>query len=103
MDIKHILNTLRDTLNKYDTFMGLYLYGSRVNGNFREDSDLDVIILFKKETSYSTDKEIAGIVGKIEYENNVFIDYHPMTYQQLQNNPVFFDEVVNKGVFYAAA
>lgn len=101
--IVNIAQKLNNALAKYEDFKGIYLYGSRIKGNYKDDSDLDVIILLDKETSYSTDKEIAGIVGRIEYENNIFIDYHSMTYNQLEGNPIYFDEVVNKGVFYAAA
>jgi hypothetical protein len=30
-------------------------------------------------------------------------DLHPMTREELERNPVFHDEVVNKGIFYDAA
>ena len=99
--IVKIAQKLHEALAKYDDFEGIYLYGSRIRGTHLENSDLDIIILFKEETAYKTDKEIAGIVGRIEYENNIFIDYHPMTYKRLKSNPIYFDEVVNKGVFYA--
>lgn len=46
MDVKEIANKLIEKLNKYKEFKGLYIYGSRVYGDPRPDSDLDVIAVF---------------------------------------------------------
>jgi hypothetical protein len=39
------------------------------------------------------------IVGKLEYD----YDIHPKTREQLERNYKFYDEVVNKGMFYGRA
>ena len=72
-------------------------------GNFNDESDLDVILIFDQELNYPKQLELAGIIGQIEYENNVFIDHHPMTMEALEKNPIFYEEVVGKGIHYEAA
>jgi predicted nucleotidyltransferase len=100
MDIKTIAKKLRDKLKKYENFKGIYLYGSRIKGNYSEDSDIDIIAVFKKEPEYEKSLEISGEVIDIELENDVFIDFHSMTEDELNLNNIFFNEV-KKGLFYA--
>ena len=37
------------------------------------------------------------------YKYDVYIDLHSYTSENLQKNPFYYNEVVNKGLFYAAA
>lgn len=103
MDIKEIAQKLRDKLKKYDDFKGLYLYGSRITGNYNEDSDIDIVGVFKKEQDYEKEMEISGEILDIEseFENYVIIDFHPMTEEELKSNYIYFNEI-KKGIFYAA-
>lgn len=104
MDLSKIIKELNDLVSKeYGSFKGLYLYGSRVKGNYRNDSDIDIILLFDKDLTHKQERKLAGFVCDVEYNNNVFIDYHPMTLDDLRRNPMFYDEVVNKGLYYEAA
>lgn len=43
MDIKEIAKKLLDKLKKYKNFKDLYLYGSRITENYKEDSDRDLL------------------------------------------------------------
>lgn len=101
MIIQELAQKLRDKLKKYDGFKGLYLYGSRVNDAFKENSDIDIVALFDEEQNYEKELEINGEVLDIELENDVFIDFHPMTEEELNLNYVYFNEI-KKGYFYAA-
>ena len=104
MNISKIIQELNQFVSeKFDDFKCIYFYGSRVRGDSREDSDIDVIIIFGNELNYKEERELAGIIGELDYKYNVFIDYHPMTMNELEKNPVFYAEVVNKGIFYDAA
>ncbi|MDR1168533.1 MAG: nucleotidyltransferase domain-containing protein [Heliobacteriaceae bacterium] len=93
-------NALKETL---EGFEGLYVFGSQVRGDAHEDSDIDIVVLTDKPLSYDTDKSIWRIVGKLEYDYDTFLDVHPKTREQLELNYFFHEEVVNNGVFYAAA
>jgi predicted nucleotidyltransferase len=90
-------------LNKFSFFKGSYFYGSRARGKFTKDSDIDLINVFDKELSYEEELELAGIIGDIDYKYDVFIDYHDYTLDNLKRNPIFYNEVVNKGFYYEAA
>lgn len=95
-----IIDLLKKISSKINDFKGIYLYGSRANGKIKKDSDIDLIILFDHELTYDQESTLAAIILETEYKNDVFIDYHPYTSEALQKNPVFYDEVVNKGIYY---
>ncbi|KKP40229.1 MAG: hypothetical protein UR30_C0005G0010 [Candidatus Peregrinibacteria bacterium GW2011_GWC2_33_13] len=103
-NINTVINKLNEKLAiSFNDFVGTYLYGSRAKGNYTENSDVDIIIIFSEKISYEQEKQIAKIIGLLEYENNLFIDYHPYTMDDLKQNPIFLNEVVNKGFYYEAA
>lgn len=102
MDIKAIINELRDKLSKYNDFQGLYLYGSQVSGIPKPDSDIDVVAIFKEKHSFKESLEIHGQALDLELEYDVLLDFHPMTEEELNLNWMYFDEV-KKGIFYAPA
>jgi len=98
--IKDLARELTSNLSKVE---GIFFYGSRVQGNYKTDSDFDMIVVFKDDYSIEDEYKLAGIIIKIEIKYDVFIDYHPMTMKELERNPVFYDQVVNKGIYYEAA
>ncbi len=110
--IKELQNQLR---NRFPDFRGLYLYGSEVNGVPDHDSDIDVVSIFDNRDANFPDREkeneIYEIAGQIEakysgdvskeHEAFVFFDLRIYTMDRLRQNPVYFDRVVAKGVYYA--
>jgi predicted nucleotidyltransferase len=103
-NITEIINSLKQKIaSEFNDFKGLYLYGSFAKGNFTEESDIDIIVLFSEKLTYEDERKLAGIIGLVEYENDVFVDYHPYTMNDLKKNPIFLDEVVEKGIYYEAA
>ena len=102
--IEKIIKDVNESiLKKFSFFKGSYFYGSRARGNFTENSDIDLINVFDNELSYEEELELAGIMGDIDYKYDVFIDYHNYTLNNLKKNPIFYNEVVNKGFYYDAA
>jgi predicted nucleotidyltransferase len=95
--IKELNNLIKE---KYSDFKGSYLYGSRAKGDFKKDSDIDIIALFD---SVDRDKEmeIYGIVADLDYKYDIFISLLNYTSEKLERNPIFHNEVVNKGIYYA--
>jgi len=103
MNITEIINELNTLIKaKYSDFKGLYLYGSRVRGDFREDSDIDVVAVFD-ELDRAKDFELSGIICDLMYKYDVYIDLHSYTPDTLDRNPFYYNEVVNKGLYYEAA
>jgi len=87
---------------QFPDLKGLYLYGSQVKGTAHKNSDIDVLALFE-EVSREKNFEIYGIIGDLEYKYDVYIDFRAYTSDDLERNPIYYDEVVNKGQYYAAA
>lgn len=87
---------------QFPDLQGVYLYGSQISGTVNKDSDIDIIALFD-EVSREKKYEIGGILGDLEYKYNVYIDLHEYTEEDLKRNPYYYNEVVNKGQYYAAA
>ena len=106
MPQQHVVDIIKE-LNrllraKYPDFKGSYLYGSRTRDDYRPDSDIDIVAVFE---SIDRDKgfETYGIVADLDYKYDVFISLFPYTLEKLSKNPVYYSEVVEKGIFYEAA
>jgi len=103
MDINELINEFNRLIHKkYKDFRGIYLFGSRVKGNFHEDSDVDLVLLFD-EVNDEKENEIYNIHSELMYKYDTFIDINIMTPEKLKFNPFFYEEVVDRGQFYEAA
>jgi len=85
---------------EYSGFTGLYLYGSQVKGNAHKNSDIDIVLLFDSRLTNRQALNLAGIIGNLEYKFNVFIDYHPYTMKELEQNPFYYESVVEEGSYF---
>ena len=99
MVAKLIAQQLRDKLKKYEDFQGLYVYGSRINGNASYSRDFDIVAIFKKQYDYNQDKKICMDVLELELENDIVIDFKNLTLDELNSNYIYFNEI-NKGIYY---
>lgn len=103
MNEKKLINEFSKLLReKYKDFKGIYFFGSRAKGNYKKDSDIDLVLLFN-EVNRDKKMDIYGILSELMYKYDIFIDIHIMTYEMLKFNPFFYEEVVEKGQFYEAA
>ncbi|OGI02997.1 MAG: hypothetical protein A2Y25_03630 [Candidatus Melainabacteria bacterium GWF2_37_15] len=100
--IKIIHELIKLIKEQFPDLQGLYLYGSQVKGGATKDSDIDVVAIFD-EVSYEKTFEICGILGELDYKYDTYIDFKPYTIKELERNPIYYDEVTNKGIYYAAA
>lgn len=93
--LNNYLETIADCLESKPSILAGYLYGSKAKQEEREESDLDIAIVFDRKTNtydefHQTSQEItdilrqAGIDGKIDIQP-VFPD---------QNLPLFHFEVI---------
>lgn len=76
------------------------MYGSYTKGTATNNSDVDVVALFNNEVTRKEKYSIYDILMELEYKLDILIDFHPMSIKELQNNPLYFSEVTNNGVFY---
>lgn len=103
MHISEIIQELNRRIKKeFSDFKGLYLYGSRAQGCFNKNSDIDVVAVFDC-IDREKDFELSGIIADIMYKYDACIDLHSYTPDMLGKNPFYYNEVVNKGQFYEAA
>ena len=99
---KEMLESLNQKIrSEYRDFRGSYFFGSRVNGNFRPNSDYDIVLLFDK-IEREKELEICGIIGELEYKYDIFIDMKILTKEEFEYNPFFYEEVTTKGIFYGS-
>ena len=102
--VEEIAYRIRDTLKEnIEDFEGLYVYGSQVRGDATEESDMDIVVLFKQEYIRMPEpyNDLLFQMG-IEYFEIISLDVLPYTREELQRNYSFHDEVVNKGIYYGA-
>lgn len=104
MDISEVIKELNSRIKaKYSDFRGSYLFGSRARGDFREDSDVDIVLIFDKEHNYDEEKNIYGLIGDLDFKYDLILMPLTFTMEKLEKNSVFHNEVVNKGIYYDAA
>ena len=100
--VDEVAKKLRDALKKsVDDFEGLYVFGSQVRGDATDDSDVDIVVLFKKEYSRPP-RAFSDVMSQMYYDYFEIVDLDVLPYSraELQRNYSLHDEVVNKGIFY---
>jgi predicted nucleotidyltransferase len=85
-----------------DNFLRLYHYGSRVEGGAEADSDYDVLCVTKFPLSKTLKEELLDRRLDIELANDVLLDLHFYSEEQLRTPPVSFTpyvrHVTNDGI-----
>ena len=103
-----MLHELNHALSEiFNDYRGSYFFGSRAKGALTTDSDFDVVLLFG-ELNFAKKMRIAGIVGNIEYQYDIFIDFKLFTVTGAKSiehirqyvNPYFVHEAIDQGIFY---
>lgn len=102
-DIKQIIEKLNNTIKMtYNDFNGIYLYGSCAARKNTKNSDIDIVAIFDKSLNREQRLNLWNLIGKIEVDFGVILDLHPMSETELKQNPIYYNQVVNKGIFYGA-
>ena len=97
---KIILDLNKTIKNFFSDFKGVYLYGSYASNSATDESDVDIVAVFANSLTREKRMDLWGIIGKLEAETDVVFDLHPMTIEELEKNPVYYSQVVNKGIYY---
>lgn len=99
IQVKDIAQQLSTLLKKYETFQGLYLYGSQVKGTATSCSDIDIALVLRERPDYKTKDRIVSDILALELDREVIIDYKFTTPQELDFNDFYFNEL-KKGLYY---
>jgi predicted nucleotidyltransferase len=94
--IEYLTNKFK---SEFSDFRKLYLFGSRVKGNFDPESDYDIVVIFDKNNREKR-LRIYGIVGEAQYIFDVIIDVNILTEEEFRYNPFFYEEVTKYGLVY---
>ena len=87
---------------KYSDFRGIYFFGSRFKGNYKNDSDYDMVFSFNLDVDWRLRKEIIKIVYSFELKYDIFIDVKVHNIKDILDPLTPFRQaVLNEGVFYA--
>lgn len=68
MNQKEFLNKIKKQVLKEDENASLILFGSRARGDFKEDSDWDVLVLTSKEADARLKRKIIEDIYDVELE-----------------------------------
>jgi len=101
-DIENIINEIKEELKqKYSDFRGLYLFGSRARGDFNENSDYDIALIFDREINWRFKNEISSIILKYELEYEILFDDLLFNYKDILT-PItpLRKNIYNEGIFY---
>ncbi len=102
MDIQAFIQTINTVLKKtFADYQGVYFIGSRSRGDYREDSDYDMVFVFQVKPDWRKKDKVREIVYRKELEHDIVIDGKYYAYDEIKNYHTPFQEVVYKeGKFY---
>ncbi|MCD4745188.1 MAG: nucleotidyltransferase domain-containing protein [Bacteroidales bacterium] len=106
MNNKLIIKELKDLLieNFRNTISDVVLFGSQHKGTATKDSDVDVIIVLKKEYDWKMKRKINDLCYEIDLKYDIFLDTQIISLNELKNSirgkhPIFFNAL--KEGYYA--
>lgn len=68
MDQKIFLNKIKEQVLKEDENASVILFGSRARGDYREDSDWDILVLTSKHVDGDLKRRISNEIYDVELE-----------------------------------
>ena len=66
-----------------DNLKDLVLFGSRLTGKAKKDSDYDFLIILKQNADWQTEREISDLCYEIEMKYNILTDTHVLGESEL--------------------
>ena len=100
-DKNYILQLIKTSVKSVDPQAILILYGSYARGDYKENSDFDILILIDKDTITRNDeKKIQYPLYDIEFETGTIISPLVFSKKDWENNhkiTPFYENVVKEG------
>jgi predicted nucleotidyltransferase len=102
MDIRTLLARLNCELKTvFSDYRGVYFYGSRQRGDFRDDSDYDLVFVFATKPDWRKEDLVRELVYQQEVEQELIIDGKYYALDEIEHYRTPFCETVYKeGKFY---
>jgi predicted nucleotidyltransferase len=98
---EYILQSIKESVSATDPGATLILYGSYARGDFREDSDIDVLVLIDKDKVTMDDRRrVSSSLYKIELETGVMISPFLSSKKDWASHKVtpFYENVNREGI-----
>ncbi|MEI8114881.1 MAG: nucleotidyltransferase domain-containing protein [Bacteroidia bacterium] len=98
---KLVLNDLSNLLKSRfpENLKDVVLFGSRIHGNPRENSDYDFLIILKQKVDWQTEREISDICYEIDLKYNIITDTQIMSESEFSTlrgkQPIFVNALSN--------
>ncbi len=88
-------------INGFDVW-GLYLFGSRANNTFNDDSDYDVAIILNEKVDWQLKDKVREVIYDIMLESDIVIDSHIYSKEEINLSITPLRESIKStGIFYA--
>jgi predicted nucleotidyltransferase len=85
----------------YSDFAGVYFYGSRVRGDYKADSDYDLIFVFERNINWKFKEEIRHLIYEYEDRYDLFVDSKILSAGEMDMNRMpLIQNVKDTGIFY---
>ena len=100
-DAANILELIKKSVSTTDPGAIIILYGSYARGDFREDSDIDILVLIEKDKVTMDDRmRISSSLNHISLETGMLISPFVTSKKEWTNHKVtpFFENVKNEGI-----
>ena len=104
LDFHKILKEINLKLkDKYPLFNGAYFFGSRIKGNYNNESDYDAAFVFDAIIDNKLRNDVINIVYDFELANDIVIDSLVFNVDDILNPKTpFRNNVKNEGYFLNA-
>ncbi len=92
MDEEVFLNKIKEQVLKEDKNASVILFGSRARGDYREDSDWDILVLTSKEVDGKLKRRIRDDIYDVQLEYIQPIStliYNRSTWNELEITPLY--------------
>ena len=100
-DKNHILQLIKNSVSKTEPNAVLILYGSYARGDYRDDSDLDLLVLVDKDIISRFDqKRIKYPLYEIEFDTGTIISpliFSKKDWEIRHKNTPFYENVAREG------
>lgn len=100
-DKKNILRLIKNSVSQTEPNAILILYGSYARGDFRDDSDLDILVIVDKDKiSRSDQKRIKYPLYDIEFDTGTIISplvFSKKEWETRHRNTPFYENVSREG------
>ena len=99
---KEILKRIKSGIANVDPNAEIYLYGSRARGDYRKDSDWDILVITSRENiTFDYELDLRDPIFDIELESGEIISlivYSKSEWQKMKSLSPLFINVIREGI-----